>query len=78
MSSSKLLQEFRDFKRTLPKLKGKIIEDEIINPVYKKMLISKRRRQKIRHDKRDTPLKKIPESIFISTILGVGEIIIKL
>lgn len=53
-------QEFRDFKRTLPKLHGKIIVDEIINPVYKKMLISKRRRQKMRGKNRENPLRKDP------------------
>lgn len=51
------LQKFRDFKRTLPKLHGKIIVDEIIDPTYKEMLLSKRRRQKIRGEKRNTPLK---------------------
>ena len=52
------LQEFRNFKRTLPKLHGKIIEEEIIDPTYKKMLLSKRCRQKVRRGKRDTPLKQ--------------------
>ena len=56
---SKQQQEFREFKKTLPKLHGKIIVDEIIDPVYREMLISKRRRQKTRRiEKRDKPLKK--------------------